>query len=394
MRDKEAIFTPTAAALWMVTFLGYAHQGLLQPVIPLYLKHLGHSALLIGFVLAAFSVTSFSLRPLLGYLTDAWSVIGVLTLGLLVLGIGGLGLLTPLLVVIFVANAVRGIGWAALNTAGATLLAHIAPSNRRAQAAGYLGMFQNAATAVSSPIALWLVGLSASSFQLVFVIAAGAGLVATGIARGISAPFVARSRIGPRRSLPGLVDRNVALPMFLQTCLILSYPALNAFVVLYGPQLGLGERGVIWYFLANGMTAVVVRVALGRVQDRIGRGLSTALGFLIVMAALVIIATAASELQLVISGIVYATGYSLVSAGLTAMAIDMANPKRRGSAMATYSRANQLGSGVGSAVSGALIDAAGFRPMYALALIPCAVGLTTLWLAKSRMNPPEKAISA
>ncbi|MFI5269108.1 MAG: MFS transporter, partial [Chloroflexota bacterium] len=115
--DKDAIFTPTALALWVVTFLGYAHQGLLQPIIPLYLKNLGHSELLIGFVLAAFSVTSFSLRPLIGYFTDEWSVIGVLALGLLILGMGGTGLLVPLLTLIFLSNAVRGIGWAALNPA-------------------------------------------------------------------------------------------------------------------------------------------------------------------------------------------------------------------------------------------------------------------------------------
>ncbi|HEY8694159.1 MAG TPA: MFS transporter, partial [Chloroflexota bacterium] len=155
---KDVIFTPTAAALWLVTFLGYAHQGLLQPIIPLYLKNLGHSELLIGFALAAFSATSFSLRPLIGYFTDDWSVVGVLALGVLILGLGAAGLLVPVLWVIFVTNAVRGIGWAALNTAGATLLAHIAPPARRAEAAGYLNMFQSASTAISGPLALWLVG--------------------------------------------------------------------------------------------------------------------------------------------------------------------------------------------------------------------------------------------
>ncbi len=133
----DAVFTSTAAALWIVTFLGYGHQGLLQPILPLYLKQLGGSELLIGFALAAFSLTSFSLRPAIGFLTDEWRVAGVLTVGVLVLGLGGIALFVPWVWLIFVSNAVRGIGWAALNTAGGTLLAHIAPVARRAEAAGY-----------------------------------------------------------------------------------------------------------------------------------------------------------------------------------------------------------------------------------------------------------------
>jgi MFS family permease len=390
---KDAIFTPTAAALWLVTFLGYAHQGLLQPIIPLYLKNLGHSELLIGFALAAFSATSFSLRPLIGYFTDDWSVVGVLALGVLILGLGAAGLLVPVLWVIFVTNAVRGIGWAALNTAGATLLAHIAPPARRAEAAGYLNMFQSASTAISGPLALWLVGLarlSAASFNVVFAVAAGTGLLAAAVARGIASPPIA-ARARPRpvhsrlRALSGMLDRDVALPMFLQACLILSYPALISFVVLYAQRLGLSQTSVIWYFLANGLTAVGTRLALGRVQDRIDRGLSTAIGFAIVMAAIVVMLSATTEVQLVAAGACYAAGYSLAGAGLTALAIDMANPLRRGAAMATYSMANQLGSGIGAALSGAIIQAAGYRAMYLTVLVPPAVALGTLWFARRRI---------
>lgn len=388
--SKDAILTPTAAALWTVTFLGYGHQGLLQPVIPLYLKHLGHSELLIGFVLAAFSVTSFSLRPLIGYLSDSWKVTGVLALGLLVLSLGGAGFFLPAIGLIFLANAIRGIGWAALNTGGGTLLAHIAPAARRAEAAGYLGMFQNAATAISSPLAIWLVGsLALASFDVVFAAAAGTALLAAAIASrmpGLELPRPARKPARSRlRSLVDMLDRDVALPMFLQTCLILSYPALNSFVVLYAPRLGLNQASVIWYFLGNGITAVVTRLALGTIQDRAGRGPSTALGFVIVMAAIVLMVNVSTVAMLLLSGVVYAVGYSLASAGLTALAIDMANPLRRGTAMATYSMANQLGSGIGAALSGAIIDAWGYRAMYLAMLLPGVIALTAIWRARGQI---------
>lgn len=376
-------------ALWSVTFLGYVHQGLLQPILPLYLKQLGGSELLIGFALAAFSATSFTLRPLIGYLTDQWRVAGVLAIGLLVLGLGGVALFLPWVWLIFVSNAFRGIGWAALNTGGGTLLAHIAPVARRAEAAGYLTMFQSAAVAISSPLALWLVGSPASNFPLIFVLATICGLAGALLARTLPEPadlLVPPTTAATRgRRLLEMLDRDVLLPMALQACLILSFPALTAFVALYVQRLGLNQSTAAWYFLANGLTAIVFRVALGSILDRTNRGASTALGFAFMLVSIVLMARGASELELIVAGVVYAIGYAIASSSLTAMAIDMANPRRRGAAMATFSMANQLGAGIGSALSGAIIEAAGYQAMYVAALLPTFAAIVVVWLARGQI---------
>jgi MFS family permease len=44
--------------------------------------------------------------------------------------------------------------------------------------------------------------------------------------------------------------------------------------------------------------------------------------------------------------------------------MDMANPARRGKAMATFSISFQLGVGIGSIIAGGLADIFGFRGMY------------------------------
>jgi len=372
-----------------VTFLGYAHQGLLQPILPLYLKSLGGSELLIGFALAAFSATSFTLRPMVGFLTDEWRVAGVLALGVLVLGVGGLALLVPWIWLVFVSNAFRGIGWAALNTAGGTLLAHIAPPTRRAEAAGYLNMFQSAAQAVSSPLALWIVGLGAANFNPVFLLAAISGIGGAVLGRGMREPVQAPARglaLPDARRFASMFDRDVLLPFALQACLLLSFPALTSFVALYVERIGLTPASAAWYFLANGLTAVLIRFILGRAVDRFNRGLTSAVGFVIISISIVQLALVSSEVQLVASAVVYAIGYAICSSGLTAMAIDMANPLRRGAAMATYSMANQLGAGLGAAIAGAVIEAAGYRTMYFAALLPGVVALAGLWLARRRLS--------
>jgi predicted MFS family arabinose efflux permease len=58
-----------------------------------------------------------------------------------------------------------------------------------------------------------------------------------------------------------------------------------------------------------------------------------------------------------------------------ALAIDRANPARRGTAMATYSMWFQVGNGLGAATAGLAADLFGLRAMYLLALVPPVAGL-------------------
>src|SRR5919206_4598188 len=154
--QQAPMWTSTFVLLCGAQALGFAHNGLLTPALPLYLSGLGSSEFTIGLVLAAFSLTSFLARPFLGRLADAWSVPGVLRAGALLLGCACLGLGVPNAWAVALANGVRGLGWSGLNTGGYTMLAHVAPDRRRAESSSYLSLAQNAPFALAPPLALWL----------------------------------------------------------------------------------------------------------------------------------------------------------------------------------------------------------------------------------------------
>jgi MFS family permease len=120
---RTRLWTRTFFLICCVTAFGYAHQSILGPTLPLYLKSIGGSEFFVGVVLAIFSVSSCVLRPLMGYWTDRWSASGVTAVGNALLGLSALVLLVPSLWVQCVSSAVRGFGWAGLNTGGNTVLA-------------------------------------------------------------------------------------------------------------------------------------------------------------------------------------------------------------------------------------------------------------------------------
>ena len=150
-------------------FLGYANQWVLTPIIPLYVEDLGGSAFVAGLALLAFSVPSFTVRPLVGHLADKWSAAGVLLTGLALLATGTLLFLLPFLAALFIGNFVRGVAWAGVNTGGYTTLATAAPQERRGEAAGYYTSVTASVTIAFPALGLWMIA-AGSDYTLVFAL--------------------------------------------------------------------------------------------------------------------------------------------------------------------------------------------------------------------------------
>jgi MFS family permease len=155
----------------------------------------------------------------------------------------------------------------------------------------------------------------------------------------------------------------------------LAMPAVMAFLPLYARSLGIEHIG-LFYVLA-GVTNIVVRPLLGRWSDAMGRGPAIGLGLCAQLLGLVSI-MAAHELSFILAGgVLVAVGMAMIGSTTTALAMDLADPRSRGQAMATFSISFQLGAGLGAIVSGALADLVGLRGMYAgsIAIILCGLAL-------------------
>jgi predicted MFS family arabinose efflux permease len=280
-----------------------------------------------------------------------------------------------------VSSAVRGFGWAGLNTGGNTLVALIAPSARRGEASSYFTLFQSAANTVFPPLALWILAVSAMDYGIVFVLS---GLL--GVAGAVVAELIARPGQRPRASTParatgglmwltGLYDRGVVLATVLLGCFTAAHPAVTAFVPLYALHLGIGMDGMAWYFIVAGVTALGSRVVLGKAVDRMGRGPSIVAAFLVSIVGFVFFMFAGNLAGMIVGGIFYFVGHAINSAALLALAIDLSDPHRRGAAMATFSLAYPGGVGLGSAVGGLLIELFGYEALYLGAIVAVLAGL-------------------
>jgi MFS family permease len=378
---SDSIWTRTFLLLCSAQFLGYAQHALLTPVLPLYVTHLGGSAFMVGLVLAAFAATSVIVRPVVGHWADRWNEAGVMISGLVFQGASIFICFVPFVGAAMLANGLRGVGWAGLNTGGYSLLALTAPEARRGEASGLYSGFQSASAILFPALALWLLQVSFGGFGSVFVASAifsfaGAalgGIMARSIPHGVRRQTSADAAPQWWREIFHFIDRDILLPSLILFWLNLSLPSITNFSVLYARDLGIMNFGT--FFIVLGVTSLVGRPFLGRLSDKFGRDRSIAIGFVLQLAALLLITTVINLFGMIIAGALYMTGNALGSSTTLALAVERADPRRRGKAMATFSVAYPLSYGVGSLITGSAVEVAGYTGMFLLWVAVQALGL-------------------
>jgi len=106
-------------------------------------------------IIGVFTISAVILRPFIGQMVDRRGRKNILISGLLVFLVSMLlynytNSVTSLLLL----RVFHGIGWGAATTAATTLIADIAPPNRRGEAMGVFGMASNIAMAIGPVLSM------------------------------------------------------------------------------------------------------------------------------------------------------------------------------------------------------------------------------------------------
>jgi predicted MFS family arabinose efflux permease len=175
------------------------------------------------------------------------------------------------------------------------------------------------------------------------------------------------------REIFRFVEPEILLPSILLFWLNVSLPALTNFIILYARELGIGNFAP--YFVVIGATSMLGRPLLGRLSDKIGHARSIVAGFFFQVVALLLLTLVSNLFSVILCGALYMLGNAIGSSTTLALAVERADPQRRGKQMATFSVAYPLSYGLGSLLTGAAIDVAGYAGMFLLLAVVQAAGL-------------------
>ncbi len=393
-REPKSMWSRDFIAVCIGQFFGFSANSLCTPIVPLYMVMQGYSESFMGLTLGAFNVVSFLVRPTFGGLVDAGRPRFAMSIAGLFMTLGPAGYLVQNSVFLFLVRAFHGVGWAGVNTTGSAWVAYLAPTARRAEALGYYTMAQRVGSAWGPVVGLWLV--NNVDFPPAFIAASVLGfavLVTSMVARS-GAETAASAAATAEDSHLSWFHRVVEPGAFLGAGLLVlnTIPGqvVSSFMPLYFRELHLG--GIEGYFLVLGLMGIVSRGLIGRWADRIGRMRAIGWGFGIQFLGLVSFVLTQNPLLLTIGGAVWIFGSAVSQPSLYALAIDRAPGHRRGRAMATYTMAFQVGSGIGAVTGGVVLEHFGFATLHALTALQALAGLLIVMAGARRwFGGPKQA---
>lgn len=389
--QSNTLWTRTFILVCTAQFFGSAQHALLQPTFPLYITSLGGTPFQVGLVLACFAVTSVVFRPLIGGWADSWSETGVSMCGLALLSSAVFICFIPFAEATMFANALRGLGWAAMSAAGYSMLAVSAPAHRRGEASGYYSGVQASGTILLPAVALWLIDAPFGGFNVVFTVAIVLAAIGASVSGTLFRSLAKKSSDGRPKDLGpwwkeilNVLDREIILASVLSFLSHVTFPALASFLVLYARELKIENLG--WFFVVSGAVSLLSRPLLGKVSDSFGRGRALLACFVLESVGLLGFAFAGSLFALMVCGVLYMLGLAISSSTTLAIAMEQAKPERRGRAMGTFSIALPLSNGVGALICGSLVQWFGFFWMYVIGAVITSVGLLVTATNRARLK--------
>jgi MFS family permease len=384
------VTAPPPTRIWSADFLrvclaNFGNFGsfyLLLAVLPLYVLAVGGEESQVGLIMGVFALSALGARPVLGTLIDRQGrkpVMFVSLAGMLLASGLYLFAFNPLL--LFVVRLLHGVAFAGVSTAAGAYVSEIIPPNRRAESMGYYGMFQNIALAIGPGIGLAVAPLA--GFQAVFVVSAI--IAAGGLVMALTLRETQRSPGGPPVPMR-LFNRAALRPSLVQLLFAFTYAAQLSFLPVYAVARDLGNAG--WYFFLYAVVLVVSRGPAGIVADRLGRGWTIIPGLLLASVSMLTLALATNIVLLLVTAVLFALAMAMVTPAINAMVVDVTAPSERGSALATFTSAMDLGIGAGSLLWGIVAQAFGLSALYQVATVAPLLGLLAyLLVVRNRTRP-------
>ncbi|WP_295675123.1 MFS transporter [uncultured Empedobacter sp.] len=328
-----------------------ASFNIMIPELPAYLSSMG-GAEYKGFIIALFTLTAGISRPFSGKLTDKVGRVPIMAVGSIVCFV--CGILYPVLTTVsgfLFLRLVHGFSTGFKPTATAAYIADIIPRERWGEALGLHGICFSIGMAIGpalgSTITLY------TSINVMFFTSSFFALLSILILFNMKETLQNKQKFsfGLLKISKQDVFAKEALPAALIT--FLSYVAYGSILTLipdWTEHLGFQNKGV--FFIVFTISSMMVRFFAGKISDQKGRVLVIKLGLVLLIVALVLLASIDAKIGLILGGLMYGISTGILSPALNAWTIDFSKPDERGKAMATMYIAMEAGIGLGALCAG------------------------------------------
>jgi MFS family permease len=341
---------------------------------PGFLKDLGAAEVEIGLISALTAVASILVRPSVGRFMDTRGRRGIILLGNAI-NVTVIGLYLTVTAIgpwVCLIRVFHGLAEAMLFTSLFTYAADHVPEKLITEGLALFGI--SGMLPISLGGVLGDLVLSRAGYDALFLCSAAFGVAALLLSLPLyDAPrSVAPSDEPPRSFTASLAQPNLAPLWWMTAIFSVALAPVWIFVKTFVMATGIGTVG--GFFTAYTTVAIVLRVVLGWLPDRIGpkRVLYPALGTFAL--GFVVLALAESGRDVLLAGALCGAGHGYTFPILFGLTVTRARVSERGSAMAIYTALFDVGILLGGPLLGLVIEGHGYGAMFTATAVLVVAG--------------------
>jgi MFS family permease len=340
--------------------------------LPGFLKALGAGEQRIGVIYGVAAVTAIAARPSLGRVMDTRGRRPLILAGGVVSTVicASYLLVHDLGPLIWIIRIGHGVGEAMLFASLFAYAAEIVPVARRIEGIALFG--------VSGMIPIGLGGLVGDmllplgGYRLLFITAAALAATALLLSLPLREPPMQTGE-PPRGIVAALVQRDLVPLWFVGTVFATAVCANVTFISTFVSTTGIGSVGA--FFAPYSAAAVVLRVVLGSLPERLGPKRVLLPAMVCMALGLAVLTFAESSAAVVVAGTLCGLGHGYTFPIVLGLVLARARPRERGAALAIYTALFDAGMLLGGPLLGSLIAATTYRTMFGAAAMGVAAGL-------------------
>ncbi|HYZ16586.1 MAG TPA: MFS transporter [Candidatus Acidoferrum sp.] len=380
-----------------ITFVDILGFSIMLPLLPFFVKHFGESDVVVGGVLATYSLFQLIGGPLWGTLSDRVGRKAVLIVSQIGATIAWAMLgFAPSIVWVFLSRALEGLSGGNFGVTQAYVGDLVEPK-RRGEAFAYVGAAFSAGFVFGPALGGWLA--QAFGFGVPFLVAA-ALQVLTLVLTITLLPEAPREQDETKQPagfgaiLHSLADEQISPVLWLRLIYVLGlYGWFGSMALVFNRQLGWGVAETAYVFAGFGVLQVVLQVAVvGRLVERLGNRFATTLGLALCTLAFVLVPLATHVPLMLLVLCVFGVGLSIENAAYPALASDVSPDDRRGTVLGVVSGLDSLAGFLMPPVVTAVLGAFGVAPAVAIVTVLVAIATAMGVLQARGAIPPGAAV--
>ncbi|MEH7117066.1 MFS transporter [Neobacillus vireti] len=386
--------------LWTKNFISISFSNLflfltfyiLLVTLPSYaLDELHSSSSMAGLMTTVFLLSAIISRPIAGQWLERAGNKKVLLTALIIFAAASLLYFLPKTMGGFlIIRLLHGIGFGMATTAVGTLVADTIPASRRGEGMGYFAMSTNLAMVFGPFIGLMAMHQwGARPLFILSVIVAFCSLITGLIVKHNTFEAPVQTKAHSSFSVSSLFEASAVPISVVGSFMAIVYSALLSFVSIYASEIHL-ENIASMFFVVYAVVLLASRPFTGKWLDQFGPNVMTYPCIVLFAIGMFILSQSNGAFMFLLSAGLIGIGWGTLFPTFQTIAIQYAEPRKRGLATATFLSIYDTGIALGSFIVGVIASKMEYSTLYCFFSFYILIGLVLFYFLHTKKSASAK----